>query len=323
MPYSIEKFLYSQSIYNNIIPNTARNYGEETTEIRRRIKSQVDQLHAGVPSLLNSSGFDGEQHDEHLTANEIFNALFHTTLVYEFIAMMNMWLSRHHRTATDYNEFQIIMRLIFWCCYYGKGPSTLCKDLEKFPEPRELIALLRGNNFTEKRNRLYCLLRSFDGHTREGHQSGGSMTWSFVHAQDRSLEELFDKIGRQTSKICYVEGRTDFCGDDDKLRKRSALAASLGLIRSKGLNSFGPVANCLNSLSTGVCLATYMTHHNDNSTDIVRTNHVTVSGTRNPSTMQFRNANLLGDRGYNEEPCRAYQSSLRFYSVATDQYSTV
>ena len=44
-----------------------------------------------------------------------------------------------------------------------------------------------------------------------------------------------------------------------------------------------------------------MTHHDDNSTDIVRTNLVTVCGTRNSSTMRFRNANLLGDRAYNEE----------------------
>jgi hypothetical protein len=275
------------------------NYGEETSVLRCRIQSQVGQLRAGVPSF-NKSGIDEEQ-DKQLTTNEIFNALFHTTLVYEFIAMMNMWLSRHNCMPTDYNEFQIVVRLIFWFCYYGTGPCIMTKNIDNFPEPRELILLLHGNNFTECRDRLYSLLRSFDGHADEEHPRGGPMTWSFVYAQDRSLEELFDKIGRQTSKICYVEGRTDFCCDDDKLRKRSALAASLGLLRSKGLHSFGPVANCLNSLSTGVCLATYMTHHNDNSTDIVRTNLVTVSGTRNPSTMQFRNANLLGNHGYNEE----------------------
>jgi hypothetical protein len=135
------------------------------------------------------------------------------------------------------------------------------------------------------------------------------MTWSFIYGQDRILEDMFDKMGRQTSKICDVEGRSDFCGDDDKLRKRSALAGTLGLIRSsKGLHSFGPVANCLNALSTGICLATCMSHHDDNSTDIVQANLVTVSGTRNPSTMRFRNANLLGDRGYNEE--RLFQESL-------------
>jgi hypothetical protein len=51
-----------------------------------------------------------------------------------------------------------------------------------------------------------------------------------------------------------------------------------------------------------------MSHHNNNSMDIVQANLVTVSGTQNPSTMRFQNANLLGDCGYNEEPL--FQESL-------------
>ena len=135
----------------------------------------------------------------------------------------------------------------------------MIKNIKNFPEPNELISRLHGNNFSERQERLYNLHRAFDGDSQYDHQQG-SMTWSFVYGQDRWLEEMFDKIGRQTSKICYVEGRTDFCVDDDKLRKRSALAATLGLVRSKGLHSFGPVANCLSALSTGACLAIYMTH---------------------------------------------------------------
>jgi hypothetical protein len=89
--------------------------------------------------------------------------------------------------------------------------------------------------------------------------------------------------------------------NDEKLRKRSALAATLGLICSKGLHSFWSVTNCLSSLSTGICLATCMSRHDDSSKDIVRTNLATVSGTQNSSTMRFQNANLFGDHGYNEE----------------------
>jgi hypothetical protein len=103
------------------------NYGEETTVLHCHIQSQVDQLRAGVPSF-NKSGIDKEQ-DKQLTTNEIFNALFHTTLVYEFIAMMNMWLSRHNGMPTDYNEFQIVVRLIFWFCYYGTGPCVMTKNI--------------------------------------------------------------------------------------------------------------------------------------------------------------------------------------------------
>jgi hypothetical protein len=261
-------------IFDNLDDIMTQNYAEETAEIRRRIQREVVQLRAGVPGITRN-----DQVDHKMTGNEIFNAIFHTPLVYDFIAMMNLWLSQHNRQLTDYDEFQIIIRLIFWFCYYGKGPSIMVKNIEIFPEPNELISRLHGNNFSERHERLYNLLRAFDGDSHYDHQQG-SMTWSFVYGQDRCLEEMFDKIGRQTSKICYVEGPTDFCVDDDKLKKRSALAATLGLVRSKGLHSFGPVANCLNALSTGACLATYMTHYEDNAMDIVQTNLVTVSGTK-------------------------------------------
>jgi hypothetical protein len=102
-----------------------------------------------------------------MSANEIFNAIFHTTLVYDFIATMNLWLSQHNHQPMSYHEFQIIIRLIFWFCYYGKGPSIMTKNMENFPEPNELISLLHGNNFSEQRQRLYHLLRAFDADSRK------------------------------------------------------------------------------------------------------------------------------------------------------------
>jgi hypothetical protein len=58
------------------------------------------QLRAGVPGITRN-----DEVDQQMTASEIFNAIFHTTLVYEFIATMNLWLSQHNREPTDYNEF--------------------------------------------------------------------------------------------------------------------------------------------------------------------------------------------------------------------------
>lgn len=83
-----------------------QNYVEETAEIRRRVQREVVQLHAGVPGITRR---DEEGEDHQMTANEIFNAMFHTTSVYDFIATMNLWLSRHDHEFTDYHEFQIIM----------------------------------------------------------------------------------------------------------------------------------------------------------------------------------------------------------------------
>jgi hypothetical protein len=131
-------------IFDNLDDIMTQNYAEETAEIRRRIQREVVQLRTGVPGITRN-----DEVDHKMTGNEIFNAIFHTTLVYKFIAMMNLWLSQHNRQLTDYDEFQIIIRLIFWFCYYGKGPSIMVKNIEIFPEPNELISRLHGNNFSE------------------------------------------------------------------------------------------------------------------------------------------------------------------------------
>jgi hypothetical protein len=191
-------------IFDNLDDIMAHNYAEEMAEIRRRIKRELLQLRAGVPGITRN-----DEADQVMTANEIFNAIFHTTMVYEFIGTMNLWLSQHKHKPMDYHEFQTILRLIFWFCYYGKGPSIMTKNIENFPEPNELISLLHGNNFSERRERLYNLLRAFDGDSQDDHQQG-SMTWSFVYGQDRLLEEMFDKMGnvRLCIRACHGHQRT-------------------------------------------------------------------------------------------------------------------
>jgi hypothetical protein len=91
-------------IFDNLDDIMTQNYAEETAEIRRRIQREVVQLRAGVPGITRN-----DQVDHKMTGNEIFNAIFHTPLVYDFIAMMNLWLSQHNRQLTDYDEFQIII----------------------------------------------------------------------------------------------------------------------------------------------------------------------------------------------------------------------
>jgi hypothetical protein len=94
-----------------------QNYAEEMAEIHHHIKREVVQLPAGVPGITRN-----DEVDQPMTANEIFNAIFYTTLVYEFIAMMNLWLLQHNCEPMDYNEFQIIIQLIFGFVTMGKDP---------------------------------------------------------------------------------------------------------------------------------------------------------------------------------------------------------
>jgi len=272
------------------------NYFEEKTQIKARLKEEVESIR----TLHNTFQCDEVQQDTPLTANEIMNCFFSPTIAFELHGIMNkgLHLSSHH--PMDHREFEMVIRLIFYFSYYNKGPSEVCAHPEMFPEAAKLIELLQGENDAERKSRLLALLRSMEGDGGVNRRDV-SMTWSSVYDVDESLENLFHLIGRQASKLCFVQGRTSLIIDDDKLRLRSMLAAAIALVRSKGSNSFGPVANCVNSLTTGINLSSYMSHHGESALSITQANLMCILGVQNPSLLSFPDTGLGGDRGYNDE----------------------
>lgn len=225
---------------------------------------------------------------------------------------MNKGLGIKGKHTMEQDEFVIFIRLLFYFSYYNKGPAEVCDHPENFPEPAELIDLLPGNTATKKRDRLMDLLRSLEG---DGgvNQMDTSMTWTNVYDIDPQLEQLFYVLGRQASKLCYVKGLTDLVIDDDKLNLRSILAAALGLVRSKGLKSFGPVANCINSNTLGACLSSYMSHHGENALSITQANLMCIQGVQSASLLSFPVfTGFAGDRGYNENDLDEFFAKVLF-----------
>jgi len=271
-------------------------YLEEKRQIKARLEREVASIRA------HHNDFNDTQNDVNgaLTSNEIMNCFFSPVIAYELHGAMNKGLHLKGHHPMDHNEFEIIIRLIFYFSYYNKGPTEMCSHPENFPEAANLIALLHGNTEVQRNDRLLALLRSMEGDGGVNRRDE-SITWTSVYNIDDSLENLFYLIGRQASKLCFVQGRTSFIIDDDKLRLRSLLAATLDLVRSKGLNSFGPVANCVNSLATGINLSSYMSHHGESALSITEANLMCILGVQSTSLLHFPDTGLGGDRAYNDE----------------------
>jgi len=108
------------------------------------------------------------------------------------------------------------------------------------------------------------------------------------------------EVSKQASKVAYVKGVTNMTIDDDKMKNRSKKCAEEGWSRSKGKSSFGPVNNCVNSMRTGICLASHITHFGQSALDVTKINLLHLAGIPLIDNANFGNALLGNDRGYHE-----------------------
>ena len=89
----------------------------------------------------------------------------------------------------------------------------------------------------------------------------------------------------------------------EKLRMRSTKAAHISLSRHKSPKSFGPVGNCINSISTGLSLSCHINHHGKLAKDILILGLMIIKDTNNPNCMHFPATMIHGDRGYDDDEC--------------------
>ena len=149
------------------------------------------------------------------------------------------------------------------------------------------------------------LLSSLSGEnptaTIDHSEADNSIFFNPVYGLDKEFEKLLRDIGSHVSKIAFIPGFTNLIIDDEKNRMRSAKANTMSLSRFKGVHSFGPVGNCINSVNTGIPLSCHMSHHGENSTEITCSCLQIIKGVNNPHLMKFNDCTLHGDRGYNDD----------------------
>ena len=81
----------------------------------------------------------------------------------------------------------------------------------------------------------------------------------------------------------------------------SVKASLSSLSRRKSPKSFGPVGNCINSISTGLSLSCHMNHHSESAKDIFTSGLMIIKGTNNPNSIHFPATTIHGDCGYNDD----------------------
>ena len=238
---------------------------------------------------------------EILNENDILNMFFTECQAIPILTFMNRNLQRPNMSTITFQELQPFMRSFYALCYYKTKIADVKSHPDSYPVVTAAINNLNGNAFHQKFQRLNDLMRSFDGHDTKQklNRDDECLFFAPVYGIDRDLEQLFRDLGGQASRLAYIEGLTNGIIDDEKTRGRSNMAVGLSLARSKSSKAFGPVGNCLNSMRTGIPLATHCSHFGESATDIVMANCCIITGATSQKTVDMKDMLLGGDRGYN------------------------
>jgi hypothetical protein len=285
--------------FNKVDTELERGYFEEVKELRKRVNREFNSI-ASINSKEKST----------LTANEVFNAIYNTDILFSVLTFQNKSLVANKKKAMDFKEFEVFLRCFFGLCFYGCSLSDVQKHPQAYPVIwSSLMSLSSRLSGTENKiARMNVLLRSFDGYVesnspRRTEDQEGGVFWSPIYGIDRELEKLFRDVGGRTSHIAFVDGYTDLIIDDEKLRMRSTKANQHSLSRMMSAKSFGPVGNCINSIATGISLSCHMNHHGESSKDIITSGLMIIQGINNPNSLHFPMTTIHGDRGYNDDEC--------------------
>ena len=231
------------------------------------------------------------------------NTYFQAETAVPVLRFMNRNLTARGMTLITFQELEPFMRCFMGLCYYKKQVADVKAHPEAFPIVAKEIKNLVGNTYDQRADRLNDLLRSWDGHDvqrKRKDRDDEVLTFDSVYRIDRELEKLFRDLGGHASRLAHIEGVTDKMIDDEKTRTRSALVALMSLARSKSGKAFGAVGNCINSMWTGIPLATHYSHIGESCTDIVMSLLSIISGSTSHRTIDMKETTLGGDRGYND-----------------------
>ena len=146
------------------------------------------------------------------------------------------------------------------------------------------------------------LLWSFEGHANlapcqgSADQTDNGAFLRPIYSIDRELEKLFHDVGGQTSHIAFIDGFANLIIDDDKLGMLSTKASHNSHSKHNISKSFGPVGNCINSVSTGILLPCHMKHHVKSSKDILTSSIMIIHGINNPNNLHFPATTIHGNQ---------------------------
>jgi hypothetical protein len=241
------------------------------------------------------------------------NSVYDAELLFSVLGFQNKYLMERGKRTMDIKEYEAFLRVFFGLCFYCCGLSDVSKHPTSYPLLTESLMKLNTKNsrLASKVSRMNNLIRSFGGQctgsgtslSSEINEVEDAVFWRPVFGIDRELEKLFRDVGGRTSEICFSEGYSNLIIDDEKLRMRSTKAAESSLSRHKSPKSFGPVGNCINSITTGLSLSCHMNHHGESAKDILTAGLMIIKGTNNPNKLNFPTTTIHGDRGYNDDEC--------------------
>ena len=266
------------------------HFDDVDEELFADLKKQVSVVKTNIDNAKkNLSEDDKQRMSEHI---QTFNCFMPMEFPHKLLQIANK-IRPAAEPPVVIREIELILRLIFSLAVYGKSLDFLLKHRSAFPYVRWVIETFAGEE-----DRARKILRWLD--VFPNHQQHHGLCWDSPFQQNKDMLELERIVTRSNSNMVFQPG-FGLTEDDDKMRNRSNAAALLGWVRSKGINSFGPVNNMVGIAPSGFFAGSTMQLPGDSALTVTRRLLKRMVDAEEDHQVDMMGSNLNSDRGYNEE----------------------
>ena len=237
-----------------------------------------------------------------------FNCFASVELWHFLLGFINRNLHPNEEKATI-SDVTALLCLIFALSSYRVSLHEALENLPDFPLINDCANQVSGGQ-----QRCKALLHALDKKTPKEHYGP---SWDYLFSADKDVKELERIVSWSCSNIGFTEGDTELLVDDDKLRNRSSRAIDFGFTWSKGLKLFGPVANMIGAVFTGLFLASCISVVGQTNFQATKIMLMLITNATIESQLKMRGCTLSGDRAYNDESFFEFSSSIELMTHNT------
>jgi len=210
----------------------------------------------------------------------------------------------------DIVDFYYWMIIILECSCYGKAPSHILANLERYPPV--VVAISKMAKGRQEFTRITAALNMYS-------KDQGHLTWDPFYQNHTDLDDIECIISKTFSKLMLF---SDCTIDDDKLRNRSPIWKQMNCPLQKVGKAFGPTMHICCDQGTGLIRSVALAKHKDSCVAMTKVLMTRATLSRDATKVNLQGHSINIDRGYKDRKSTEFITNANGYEFGTVKRSS-